>query len=900
MKQRADVKTRLTAWLLCVAMLLALSPMTAVAAEKTEEVTLNASDWEVEFQYNDGVEDKTDEGTLKSYVSMSSDNSGITMAVNTQESTVSNGGYYLYYNSKIENAKRIKITYTYSGNIYWAGLFCFDANWSYISGNNGEFSFDSTTTVNRIGFNVSSESAINGTLKVTKVEVTTEDNSGGETPPAQEYTITTKSDPDWISAFTPAGPVTISGDNQEFTVLEQHTDSNFDLKSITATMGGEDASSRVSRNGSTVTVDTTNVTSNIVLLAKYEWTDHSGDNPNPPVTGGNTITTIQPTLNGEAVEWFEPFDPTSAAVSKGPQVFTLKVDVWKNETGAAQPDSVKAVKKGTDEDVSSAISLSLDKTTGKVTLDTTGVDYDIVLSANYVWVNAPTPVDPNTNTIKSVFIGGGERQDYENKEAMDPYKADYEPGDKPEFKVATTLWGGFPLDKITASLTADGTDITNKLTIEDGESGFKKVTIDTTGLSGSIELLATYSSSWSSGGGGGGGGGSLPTITQNPNGGKGTNTSVVAAGTLVSAVRAETKGGVLTMEVTPETVKELIAQVKDNPSNTDLITIQPKFHTSGSASALVIQSADLDTLSNKTTAGLKSEGPVADITISHETVEQLAKRGNEVSINARRESQNTYSVSISSGGQKLNDLPMYVDIHTTCGFYTQAYLVKDSGETELIRWAIADQSGRTMRVFLPGAATVKFETNPPVNFMDMPQDSWGTGPVAFVASRGIFSGYDDGYFHPNTPMNRAMLVQILYGFEGKPDSGTAQFGDVKPTDWYAQAVGWAAEKGITKGCGNGQFGVSSIVSRQDAICFIYRWMGSPKANEGVLEQYSDAGSISPYARQAIAWALENDILTGDTASTISPTAQVTRYQAAKLITDLVQSQTAWNGSGKEG
>lgn len=145
-----------------------------------------------------------------------------------------------------------------------------------------------------------------------------------------------------------------------------------------------------------------------------------------------------------------------------------------------------------------------------------------------------------------------------------------------------------------------------------------------------------------------------------------------------------------------------------------------------------------------------------------------------------------------------------------------------------------------------------------------------------------------------------MLVQILYGFEGKPDSGTAQFGDVKPTDWYAQAVGWAAEKGITKGCGNGQFGVSSIVSRQDAICFIYRWMGSPKANEGVLEQYSDAGSISPYARQAIAWALENDILTGDTASIISPTAQVTRYQAAKLITDLVQSQTAWNGSGKEG
>lgn len=438
--------------------------------------------------------------------------------------------------------------------------------------------------------------------------------------------------------------------------------------------------------------------------------------------------------------------------------------------------------------------------------------------------------------------------------------------------------------------------------IEDGETGFKRVTVDTMDLSGPIELLATYSSSWSSGGssGGGGGGGSWPTITPIPGGGKGTGSSVTAAGTVVTTVRGETRGGVLTMEVTSQAVEKLLSQNEDSLSDTRLITFRPRFTTRGSASTLIFPAEGLAAVSEKTAAGLRSDGPVADITITRETVQRLARQGDPIAINARREGQDTYSVSLTSGGQVLEDVPLYVELHGTCTFGTRAYLVKDNGEAELLPWAIADRSGGTMRILLPASGTVRLETSEQIAFKDVPQESWAAGPVNFVAGHGIFGGYEDGSFRPNVTMNRAMLVQILHRFAGSPNSVSAvRFTDVPSSAWCAQAVSWAAEQGIAGGYGDGQFGASRTVNRQDAVCFLYRYMGSPKADESILDKYLDGNTVGLHARQAVAWALENGVLTGETNETIAPTAQVTRYQAAKLMADLVQSQAVWSGGEKE-
>ena len=104
-------------------------------------------------------------------------------------------------------------------------------------------------------------------------------------------------------------------------------------------------------------------------------------------------------------------------------------------------------------------------------------------------------------------------------------------------------------------------------------------------------------------------------------------------------------------------------------------------------------------------------------------------------------------------------------------------------------------------------------------------DAFYAKAVAWAVENGITSGTGEGKFSPNSTCTRAQAVTFLYRASGSPAvSGKAEFSDVSATAFYADAVAWAAKKGITTGIGGGLFGSDNDCTRGQIVTFLWRAM----------------------------------------------------------------------------
>ena len=170
-------------------------------------------------------------------------------------------------------------------------------------------------------------------------------------------------------------------------------------------------------------------------------------------------------------------------------------------------------------------------------------------------------------------------------------------------------------------------------------------------------------------------------------------------------------------------------------------------------------------------------------------------------------------------------------------------------------------------------------------FPDVKPDAWYAPYVAFVTARGIFNGTGSG-FEPEGTMTRAMIAQVLYNLDRHATPGIrAEFRDVAPDAWYADAVGWAAKAGIILGY-DGAFSPDVPVSRQDLVTILYRYArasGYPIAAGADLGAFSDADDVASYAREAMAWAVAIGAVSGMGDGTLAPGGTATRAQVAKIL-----------------
>ncbi len=182
--------------------------------------------------------------------------------------------------------------------------------------------------------------------------------------------------------------------------------------------------------------------------------------------------------------------------------------------------------------------------------------------------------------------------------------------------------------------------------------------------------------------------------------------------------------------------------------------------------------------------------------------------------------------------------------------------------------------------------TVFEKVNP---YTDVKADDWFYDDVLYVTSMGLMEGTGNGKFSPAISTDRAMLVTVLWRLEGCPvvDS-PVDFFDVADGLWYSDAIDWASANGIVNGYGDGRFGPTDTITREQMAAIMWRYAKykgydvSVGENTDILS-YTDAETVSDWAIPAMQWACSKDMIKGIVNNILDPAGDATRAQIAAIL-----------------
>ncbi len=165
-------------------------------------------------------------------------------------------------------------------------------------------------------------------------------------------------------------------------------------------------------------------------------------------------------------------------------------------------------------------------------------------------------------------------------------------------------------------------------------------------------------------------------------------------------------------------------------------------------------------------------------------------------------------------------------------------------------------------------------------FTDVPANSYYADAVLWAAKNGITGGIGNGLFGPNQPCTRAQIVTFLWRAAGSPEpKAMSSFADVSTDAYYAKAVAWAVENGITTGTGDGKFSPDATCTRAQSVTFLFRAIGKLADSKA---EFSDVLTDSYYAN-AVAWAVENGVTNGIGDGLFGPDNSCTRAQIVTFL-----------------
>ena len=167
-------------------------------------------------------------------------------------------------------------------------------------------------------------------------------------------------------------------------------------------------------------------------------------------------------------------------------------------------------------------------------------------------------------------------------------------------------------------------------------------------------------------------------------------------------------------------------------------------------------------------------------------------------------------------------------------------------------------------------------------FTDVPKGSYYEEAVNWAVAQGITAGTTATTFSPNNPCTRAQAVTFLWRAAGSPapQSHAMPFTDVAEGSYYHDAVLWAVENGITKGTSDTAFSPNATCTRAQIVTFLWRSQKSPAS--GSVNPFTDVAADAYYAN-AVLWAAENGVTSGTTGTTFSPNDNCTRAQIVTFL-----------------
>lgn len=176
------------------------------------------------------------------------------------------------------------------------------------------------------------------------------------------------------------------------------------------------------------------------------------------------------------------------------------------------------------------------------------------------------------------------------------------------------------------------------------------------------------------------------------------------------------------------------------------------------------------------------------------------------------------------------------------------------------------------------------ETSP---FSDVSTDAYYYNAVKWAADKGITSGIGNGLFSPDSPCTRAQIVTFLWRAAGSPEpKAISSFSDVPAGSYYAKAVAWAIENGITTGIGGGKFSPDATCTRAQSVTFLFRTVG---ASADGAPAFTDV-TVDAYYAEAVKWAADHGITNGIGNSLFGPNNACMRAQIVTFLWKLYASK----------
>lgn len=180
-------------------------------------------------------------------------------------------------------------------------------------------------------------------------------------------------------------------------------------------------------------------------------------------------------------------------------------------------------------------------------------------------------------------------------------------------------------------------------------------------------------------------------------------------------------------------------------------------------------------------------------------------------------------------------------------------------------------------------------------FTDVKESDWFYDDVMFVYGNGLMSGTSATTFEPNANTTRAQIAAIFYRLDGSPAvEGRNNYTDVEygpGTAWYYDAATWAQQSGVMSGYGNNLFGPNDPVTRQQLAVTFYnyaKYKGYDVTAAGDLSGFADAGEISPWAQDAMKWAVGIGLMNGKGGGILDPQGTATRAEVAAMLHNFIE------------
>ena len=221
-----------------------------------------------------------------------------------------------------------------------------------------------------------------------------------------------------------------------------------------------------------------------------------------------------------------------------------------------------------------------------------------------------------------------------------------------------------------------------------------------------------------------------------------------------------------------------------------------------------------------------------------------------------------------------------ITVKPDSGYELDTLTVKDASGSKI---KVKDKGDGKFTFTMPASkvtVSAEFAEIETLDFADVPTDAYYYEAVKWAQEKGITGGIGNGLFGPNQSCTRAQIVTFLWRAAGSPEpKAMSSFADVSTDAYYAKAVAWAVENGITTGTGDGKFSPDATCTRAQSVTFLFRAIGKLVDSKA---EFSDVLTDSYYAN-AVAWAVENGVTNGIGDGLFGPNNSCTRAQIVTFL-----------------